>query len=94
MHIVEDVSILKKNADINIIIAIGKEIYPKILWANFQVSSSLIVQGSLNPKYLLNGILGAEFPNTITRIDTKVTITISLFSKFNKFLVDGIIVNK
>lgn len=31
MHIVEDVSILKKNADINIIIAIGKEIYPKIL---------------------------------------------------------------
>ena len=70
----------KKNDIINIIIAIGKDKYPISLCAIFQVSSSLIVQGNLNPKYLLKGILGDEFQKIIIKADIKPIINILLSS--------------
>lgn len=93
MQVVTTVSILKKNTEINITIAIGKDRYPRILWAIFQVLSSLIVQGSLNPKYLLNGILGDRLPKNIINIENKPTSMSSLVLESKELLIGDIIKN-
>ena len=84
---------LKKNDKANIPIPIGKDTYPNILWAIFQVLSSLIVQGNLNPIYLLKGILGAIFPKNIINIEHKPTTKISLVLGFNELLIGDNIEN-
>lgn len=76
--VVATISVLMKNAETNMAIEIGKDRYPTILWATFQVSSSRIVQGSLNPIYLLNGILGDRLPKNIINIEHNPTSRISL----------------
>lgn len=60
--------------------ATGKDTYPSVRWAIFHVSSSLTVQGSLNPKYLLKGILGAKFPVIMINKEMSPTTSTSLFS--------------
>ncbi len=65
---------------------IGNVKYPKTLWANLHVSSSAIVQGNLNPTFLLNGILGELFPMKSIIIDTVIiVIFLLIFSENNKF---------
>ena len=55
--------------------------------------SSLIVQGNLNPIYLLKGILGAIFPKNIINIEHKPTTQISLVLGFNELLIGDNIEN-
>lgn len=90
---VATVSILKKNAKTNIPIAIGKDRYPTILWATFQVSSSRIVQGNLNPIYLLNGILGDRLPKNIINIEHNPRCRISLVLASNELSIGDSIKN-
>lgn len=78
---------LKKNELIIIKIPTGNAKYPVILWAIFQVSSSRIVQGNLNPMYLLKGILGEILPKIIMKIEIPI---ISILSEASAVIVtDG-----